>query len=131
MKNLAFFTFLFPILVFSQKPECDCYKVYTGRFYTLSDENDTDTTIIERTKDQQIEYSAEDPADNYKLKIIWLNDCKYILRNIRYNYSSKEKIMKGDVVAIILETNDEYYKVKAWLKGEKKHEFKIYFYPEE
>jgi hypothetical protein len=128
MKIYFFIFLLIPAYSFSQKTECDCYKVYSGKFYSV-DEGSTDTIIYERTKDKQLEYLWNEPRNKHRLNIIWLTSCKYILRKYSLNPSMKEKIMNGDVIAEIIETGDEFFKVNAWMKKQKKFEMTIYVYP--
>lgn len=118
--------FLFPLGVLAQKPQCDCYKVYTGKFYT--EQESGDSVIVEREKTKQIEYVSSDPRNKLKLNVIWLNDCKYILRDVG-NSSWKAKIQDGDVIAEIIETGEGYYKVRAWEKKGKKMEVTLHVYP--
>ena len=124
------FTLLFSglfLFSFGQKKECDCYKFYTGTFYT-EPFNTTDTVIIERDKKYQYEYEVGKKSEQHVLRVIWLNDCKYILRNQNKQPSSTTKILRGDVVVQIIETTKEYYVVKAYAKGNKKMIFKVFVY---
>lgn len=125
--KIAILVLLFPIFSFAQKKECDCWKIYTGTFYSAQENGDT--IFYERTKEKQVEYLGSKPRNKFKLNIIWLNECKYILRYPKENNSMKNKVMKGDVVSKIIQTGKDFFIVKSKEKGKKQLTLTIYTYP--
>ena len=97
----------------------------------LSGEDDQDTIIVERDNQYQFEYLATDKSQKLRLWVIWKDECTYLLRDPKDYRSSTKKILPGDVINKIIETGDDYYIVRAWIKGQKKFELKVYVYPEQ
>lgn len=125
--RLAILILLFPFITFGQDKECECWRIYTGTFYSVLESGDT--ILYERTKERQTEYLQTKPRNKFKLNIIWLNECKYILRYSKDNPSLKQKFMKGDIISKIIETGEDYFVVESKAKGEKKLSLTIYSYP--
>lgn len=131
MKNLLLFSLLiFSSLSFSK--ECECWKFKTGTFY-IPPNGKLDTLIVNRDEQFQYEYFVGEPDDVHKLRVIWLGDCKFILRTTKYQKSNTTKFLVTDVMVKIIATfGDDHFRVKTWAKkGKKKWIFDMYRIKEE
>jgi len=113
---LVCLTLLFSASSWSQEKE-DCLAFQTGDYYIL---NGDDTCFVTRTENRQFEYCQSSPETKIELIVVWLSSCKYILRDIHYNPSTKPVTMKNDIVMTILETTEDNYIVHAKRKGHPK-----------
>lgn len=135
MKKIITLTFLLVSLMsFSQDKKPKYYKFKDGVFYSthINKEGETDTLIIRRKGDVQTESTLIDGKEEVveNLKVIWVNDSKYILR-VTTLISDSKKIRPSDVVCKIIETGDGYYVVKAWIKGSDKITLRLNIYSED
>lgn len=101
----------------------DCEAFKTGDFYVLNGE---DTCFVNRTDDRQFEFCQSNPDQETQLIVIWLKDCKYILRDIEYNPSTKPVVMREDIVMTILKTTEDSYDVHVKKKGQLKILLTVY-----
>jgi hypothetical protein len=133
MKKLIFSLFIIclTIPVFGQNKKNKAYLYKEGTFYSVftNDIGDQDTLIVKRENNIQTESIIENkvPREVVKVKVIWLNDSKYILRNVNHVNQSK-KFIKDDILCKVIETGDDYYIVKAKLYKEKPLKIKLYRY---
>ncbi len=117
MKNFLFVIFfLTSFSLTAQEKECDCNAYRTGRFYIL---NKKDTCYIDRTEKRQLEF-CNGSDEKFQLIVVWLKECKFILRDINYNPSTKPVEMRNDIVMTIEETTEDYYIVSSKVKGQKR-----------
>jgi len=123
MRHLFVLAFLISTVSFGQKKECDCYKYYTGKFYsTYESKGKIDTLYITRTKTEQTEKTI---GYNKTFKVIWLSSCKFVIRDYSIR-SNEKKLLQGDVISKIVATTSNSYITKAWQKGNKKMPYTIY-----
>lgn len=123
MRFLTLFITLIVINISWGQKKSDCLAFQTGDYYTI---NGSDTCYINRTKDRQFEYCQSSAETKIKLIVIWLKDCKYILRDIQYNPSTKPFTMRNDIVMTIIETKEDSYIVHAKKKGQPKLTTTVY-----
>lgn len=132
MKKLILFPlFLFiSIFSFTQDKKPQCKNFHTGTFFTV-DNNGKDTIIYVREKNYQTEHVIKNGKvfKQLKIKIIWLNDCTYILRNAKHPNNSTKFIVR-DIKCKIIQTGDDYFIVKAKVKGGKWIPIKFHVYKE-
>lgn len=131
MKNfiLILLSLAIGIISYAQDKKPKCYKFKTGSFLTVDSKGESeklDSVYYIRDNNFQTEYLIKNGKleQEFKLKIIWINDCKYILRKTTQINNSK-KLIKGDVLCKIIETGEDYYIVKAKMKGGKWLEIKM------
>lgn len=114
--------------VFAQdkKPQYDKFK--TGTYYTIK-KRSTDTIFYVRDENSQTEYITKDGKvfKSFKLKLIWVNKSTYILRNEKHTNNSS-KFIERDVKCKIIQTGNDYYIVKAKIKGGKWMLIKFHVY---
>ena len=107
---------------FSQDKKPKYYKFINGVYYTtrINNNGESDTLIIRRNNGIQTESTLQNGKEEVvmKLKVIWINDSKYILRTTTLLTNSK-KPRPSDVICKIIETGDNYYAVKAWQQSTK------------
>jgi hypothetical protein len=132
MKKLAFlFVTLFVFnSVYSQDKKPQCENFHTGTFITIEKKYRTkDTVIYVREKNYQTEYIIKNGKvfKSLKVKIIWINDCTYILRNYKHT-NNKTNFIVGDIKCKIIETGKDYFVVKAKAKGNKWVLIKFHIY---
>jgi hypothetical protein len=132
MKKLVFlFITLFVFnSVFSQDKKTQCEKYHSGTFFTSDKRaNVKDTVIYKREKNYQTEYIIKNGKvfKELKVKIIWINDCTYILRNYKHP-NNKSNFIVGDIKSKIIETGEDYFIVKAKAKGGKWMLIKFHVY---
>jgi len=132
MKNLVliFITIFAFNSVFSQDQKTQCENYHTGTFIT-ADKNGRikDTIIYVREQNYQTEYIIKNGKvfKELKVKLIWVNDCSYILRNFKHP-NNKSKFIVGDIKCKIIETGKDYFIVKAKGKGGKAVSIKFHVY---
>jgi hypothetical protein len=118
---------------FSQDKKPKYYKFINGNYYTThqNNEGEIDTVVVRRHDNIQIETRLKngEESEALKLKVIWVNEAKYILR-VKTIISNSKKIRPSDVVCKIIETGEDYYIVKAWLKKGKKMTIRLNVYKE-
>lgn len=123
MRLTLILAFLISSFAYGQKKECDCYKYYTGKFYsTYESKGKIDTLYITRTKTEQTETTT---GYNQTFKVIWLSRCKFVIRDYAVR-SNEKKILRGDVISKIISTTSNSYVTIAWQKGNKKMPYTIY-----
>ncbi len=108
----------------AQDKKCDCTKFTTGTFYMIADPKSDDTLFIVRTSKTQTEIEGDDYKKVHRIH--WLSPCKLVIYDPRSK--SGTKIQRGDVIVKIIETGNNYYKVKSWTPGGKKFYFTLYVY---
>ncbi len=132
MKKLIFLSlFLFiSTISFTQDKKPQCKNFYTGIFFT-KDNHDKDTIVYVREKNYQTEHIIKNGKvfKQLKVKIIWVNDCTYILRNVKHPNNSS-KFIVGDIKCKIIQTGDDFFIVKAKQKGGKWMSIKFHVYKE-
>lgn len=110
-------------VVFSQSNEKPpCIDLRTGNFYVLKG---SDTCFVRRTETRQFEQCQGNDVE-YELIVVWLKDNKYILRDIHYNPTNAQKVMRKDVVMTILEVKDNYHIVNVRQQGQKSYQMTVY-----
>lgn len=123
MRLILVLALLISSFAYGQKKECDCYKYYTGKFYsTYESKGKIDTLYITRTKTEQTETTT---GYNQTFKVIWLSRCKFVIRDYAVR-SNEKKILRGDVISKIISTTSNSYVTIAWQKGNKKMPYTIY-----
>ena len=127
---LSLFLFIYTFS-FAQDKKTQCQKFHTGTFFTV-DNNGKDTIIYVREKNNQTEHIIKNGKvfKSLKLKVIWLNDCTYILRNNKHPNNSS-KFIVGDIKCKIIQTEDDFFIIKAKSKKGKWIIIKFHIYNKE
>ena len=117
MKTLLFVCLLVCASHFASGQEKECEKFKVGHFQNI--ENGVGNTLIERTKDYQIERD-EASGMEIKLRVTWLDECTYKLKFIEGNDKWNEKGQtwnNPDLIVNIVETGPDYYLQVAKFEG--------------
>ena len=134
MKKILLFCsiILTTFLSFSQDKKPKYFKFKEGEFYTTYETKSgaIDTIYINRHGNIQTESKINNGTieELIKLKVIWVKNSTYILREYKHINNSKQFI-KGDIICKIIETGDGYYIVKAKRKGSKPSKIRLDVYP--
>jgi hypothetical protein len=91
---------------YSQPLPKDCAVFKTGKF-TYKDDSSR-TVIVTRTNKRQVEVTKE-LGITTKLKVKWVDDCSYELKQLWSSDKAKRKHPGGPTVVIITKTNSDGY----------------------
>jgi len=127
---LIFFTV--SIFGFSQNQNEDCSNYKIGDFITSIDiGNGQKVEVVysrnEKTQTETLLTKDGELGKSLRFNIIWINDCKYILREI-LNESKSKKLLRKDILCKIIEIDNDFIVVKAKMKGKKWLKMKMYHY---
>ncbi|GLU45090.1 DNA topoisomerase IV [Allomuricauda sp. NBRC 101325] len=89
IRNLLFGAFFILIWACGPPPERNCSNFKTGKFsFTTTIDGEEKKTIFTRYEDVEVD-EFEGKVDSSSIR--WINDCEYVLKNIRPKNKEEEK----------------------------------------
>lgn len=98
-----------------EKTPPDCLRFHTGKFKILDSDGKV-STIIERTKDHQIETNSRNNTQT-NMAVKWLDNCTYVLKYIESTDPEMDEYTGKELRIKIMETTNNSFKFKATMEG--------------